>query len=300
MSKKPQTIAQFFKQFPNDESCLNHLFEIRFGQGFECPSCERPSNWYRIKAERAYSCQWCGHHLHPTVGTPFEKTRTPLQMWFYAIYLFTTTRNGVAAKELERQLGVTYKTAWRMAHLIREHMADVDGEEPLGGVFKTVEVDETYIGGEVSGKGMGYKGNKTAIVGMMERNGDVMTKVIANRSRATLQGAIISHVKSHSEIHTDEFISYDGLEYVGKGYWHKTVNHSLGEYVSKSGVSTNGIEGFWSQLKRSINGTHIHVSGKHLWKYAKEAEYRFNRRGCGETMLSELLSTFGPLPSRCD
>lgn len=300
MSKKPQTVAQFFKQFPDDESCLNHLFEIRFGQGFECPSCERPSNWYRIKAERAYSCQWCGHHLHPTVGTPFEKTRTPLQMWFYAIYLFTTTRNGVAAKELERQLGVTYKTAWRMAHLIREHMADVDGEEPLGGVFKTVEVDETYIGGEVSGKGMGYKGNKTAIMGLMERNGDVMTKVIPNRSRATLQGTIISHVKAHSEIHTDEFISYDGLEYVGKGYWHKTVNHSLGEYASKAGVSTNGIEGFWSQLKRSINGTHIHVSGKHLWKYAKEAEYRFNRRDCGETMLSELLSTFGPLPSKSD
>ncbi|QSB43431.1 transposase [Tsuneonella flava] len=129
---KPQTIAQFFKCYPDDETCLNHLFEVRFGQGFKCPSCKRPSNWYRIKAERAYSCQWCGHHLHPTVGTPFEKTRTPLQSWFYAIFLFTTTRNGVAAKELQRQLGVTYKTAWRMADLIRKHMADVDGETPIG------------------------------------------------------------------------------------------------------------------------------------------------------------------------
>jgi transposase-like protein len=124
---KPLTTAAFFRLFPDDETCLQHLFTVRFGQGYTCPSCERPSNWYRIKAERAYSCQWCGHHLHPTVGTPFAKTRTPLQLWFYAIHLFTTTRHGVSGKELQRQLGVTYKTAWRMAALIREHMADVDG-----------------------------------------------------------------------------------------------------------------------------------------------------------------------------
>lgn len=138
METKSQNIAQFFKQFPTDEACLNHLFNVRFSQGHECPSCERPSNWYRIKAERAYSCQWCGYHFHPTVGTPFEQTRTPLQLWFYAIYLFTTTRNGVAAKELERQLGVTYKTAWRMAGLIREHMAPVGGDGVLGGVWQSV------------------------------------------------------------------------------------------------------------------------------------------------------------------
>lgn len=137
---KPQTIREFFKQFPDDEACLSHLFEVRFGQGYACPSCERPSKWFRIKAERAYSCQWCGHHLHPTVGTTFEQTRTPLQLWFYAIFLFTTTRNGVAAKELQRQLGVTYKTAWRMAGLIREHMADVGGDSLLGGVGEHVEI----------------------------------------------------------------------------------------------------------------------------------------------------------------
>ena len=122
MAQKSLTTTQFFRQFPDDETCLTHLFEARFGQGHVCVSCERPANWYRIKAERAYSCQWCGYHLHPTVGTPYEQTRTPLQLWFYATHLFTTTRHGVSAKELERQLGVTYKTAWRMAKLIREHM----------------------------------------------------------------------------------------------------------------------------------------------------------------------------------
>src|SRR5580658_5210322 len=121
------TIQEFLAKYSNAEACLQHLFETRFGQGHVCTACNRAAKWYRIEAERAYSCQWCGNHLHPTVGTPFEDSRTPLQLWFYAIYLFTTSRHGVPAKELERQLGVTYKTAWRMAHLIRQHMEYVDG-----------------------------------------------------------------------------------------------------------------------------------------------------------------------------
>ncbi|MCB2013936.1 MAG: IS1595 family transposase [Sphingobium sp.] len=297
MSKKPQTIAQFFKQFPDDETCLQHLFDVRFGQGFECPACERPSNWYRIKAERAYSCQWCGHHLHPTVGTPFEQTRTPLQMWFYAIYLFTTTRNGVAAKELERQLGVTYKTAWRMAHLIRKHMAEVDGDDPVGGFTKQVEIDETFIGGIQEGH-KGKLSSKTVVFGMMERDGEIVTKVVPNRRRKTLMPLIKENVKLHSIVHTDEHTPYITLGQ--EGYYHEMTNHAAEQYVSPKGSSVNGIEGFWSQLKRTINGTHIHVSGKHLWAYAKEAEYRFNRRDCSEAMLSELLGTFGPLPSKSD
>jgi len=296
---KPQTIAAFFKQFPDDETCLQHLFDVRFGHGFECPKCERDSKWFRLKAERAFSCQWCGHHLHPTVGTPFEKSRTPLQLWFYAIFLFTTTRNGVAAKELERQLGVTYKTAWRMADLIRKHMADVDGETPIGGFMKTVEIDETWVGGKRKGKGSAYVRNKTTVFGMLERGGDVVTKVVPNRRRSTLQGAIVKHVKPHTEIHSDEFTTDDSLGEVN-GYWHKRVNHSAGQYVTPAGVGVNGIEGFWAQLKRGINGTHIHVSPKHLWKCAKEAEFRFNRRNRPEAMLDELLTTFGPLPQQSD
>jgi transposase len=168
MKEKPSiTIRAFFQQFPNDEACLAHVFEARFGQGRACPKCERKANWYRIKAERAYSCQWCGHHLHPTAGTPFEDSRTPLQLWFYAIYLFTTSRHGVPAKELERQLGVTYKTAWRMAHHIRMHMENIDGDFPL---FGEIEVDETYVGGQR--KGPAAKGrslvNKAVVFGMLQ------------------------------------------------------------------------------------------------------------------------------------
>lgn len=298
MDTKPLTTTQFFRQFPDDETCLKHLFETRFGQGFTCPSCERPANWYRIKAERAYSCQWCGRHLHPTVGTPFEQTRTPLQLWFYAMHLFTTTRHGVSAKELQRQLGVTYKTAWRMAGLIRQHMADVDGDTPLGGPDTHVEIDETLVGGVKKGKHNRGSAAKTVIVGAMERGGEVVTQVVPNQRRATLHPFVTANVETGGVVHTDELGSYNGLG--AAGYRHARVNHSAEEYAYydyrlAATVSVNAIEGFWRHLKCSIQGTHTSVSPKYLGRYAKEFEYRFNRRHNPAAMLPELLSTFRPL-----
>jgi len=274
---KPLTTRQFFAAYPDDEACLVYLFNVRFGADHVCAKCGTVGRWYRIKAERAYSCGKCGDHLHPTVGTPFEQTRTPLQLWFYAIHLFTTTRHGVSAEELQRQFGVTYKTAWRMGHEIRKHMADVDGEAMVGGVGKIVEVDETYVGGVHKGgkRGRGADG-KTVVMEMLERNGDIMTKVIPNVRRETLQPAIEANVAKGGEVHTDELKSYYGLH--AKGYVHKTVNHGAGECVGFSGASVNGLENFWRHLKCSIQGTHVSVSGKHLGAYAKEFEYRFNRR----------------------
>ena len=288
---RPLTTRQFFAAFPDDESCLTHLFNVRFGVDHVCAKCSTVGRWYRIKAERAYSCGKCGDHLHPTVGTPFEQTRTPLQLWFYAVHLFTTTRHGVSAKELQRQLGVTYKTAWRMGHEIRKHMADVDGEAMIGGEGKAVEVDETYVGGTHKGgkRGRGAEG-KTVVMGMLERGGDIITKVVPNVRAATLQPQIEANVAKGGELHTDELKSYAGLHL--KGYKHMTVNHGAGEYVGLSGASVNGLENFWRHLKCSIQGTHVSVSGKHLGTYAKEFEYRFNRRAEPSSMLSELLSVF--------
>ena len=118
------TVTDFFRQFPTDDACLEHLWNVRFGDEVECEKCGKVGKFYRLRKEPAYSCPRCGHHIHPMVGTPFAKSRTPLQKWFYAMYMFTTTRHGVAAKELQRQLGVTYKTAWRMGHEIRKFMAN--------------------------------------------------------------------------------------------------------------------------------------------------------------------------------
>lgn len=289
---KQTNVRQFFAQFPNDDACLEHLFNVRFGQGHECPKCEREAKWYRLTNEQAYSCQWCGHHIHPMVGSIFEKSRTPLQLWFYAIFLFTTSKHGVSGKELERQLGVTYKTAWRMAKLIREHMAAVDGDAPLGGAGEVVEVDETFVGGKTSG--MDWRKRKSVVMGMMERDGDVILKVVPDQTRGSLVPQIEANVATGTEVHTDELSAYNKAIPVDR-YTHKRVNHSKDEYVGQNGETTNSIENFFGHLKRSLKGTHNNVSPKYLEAYVKEFEYRFNRRTTPDVMLDELLSRFPEL-----
>ena len=288
MKTKAPTLRQFLDQFPTEDACLEHLMRIRFGDRHDCSKCGRNAHFYRVKARKVYSCEYCGNQVAPMAETPFERTRTPLSDWFHVMFLFCTTRNGVAAKEVERQLGVTYKTAWRMCHEIRKDMAQIDGETPIGGFMKTVEIDETFIGGYVRG-GQGGKG-KTVVLGMMQRGGDVVTKVVANRRGGTLLPVIMQHVEAHTEIHTDELIAYGALPML-KGYWHHTVNHNAGEYA-RGRVTVNGIEGFWAQLKRGIAGTYIHVSPKHLPKYLGEFEFRHNRRHRPTTMLAELMVSF--------
>ena len=280
------TVQKFFKSFPDDDTCLDHLFKIRFGAKPACPKCGEIGKFHRLKKMPAYTCN-CGHHIHPMQGTPFALSRTPLQKWFYAMFMFTTTRHGVAAKELQRQLGVTYKTAWRMGHELRKYMAKTDGEWPLGG---TVEADETYIGGKTKGgkRGRGAP-NKTVVFGMLERNGDVMLKVVPNVRKNTLQPIIKENVESGSTVHTDELKSYTGLSKAG--YEHETVNHGAGKYVDGD-CHVNGIEGFWARLKLSIRGTHVHVSRKHLQKYVKEFEFRYNLRKTPELMFDRLLASF--------
>ncbi len=288
---KPANIRQFFAKFSSDDECLAHLFDVRYGQGHVCPKCEREAKWYPLTSEKAFSCQWCGHHIHPMAGTIFEKSRTPLQMWFYAIFLFTTSKHGVSGKELQRQLGVTYKTAWRMGQMIRKHMAEVDGEDPLGGPGKVVEVNETFVGGKSKGKGQGYRGDKTVLMGMVERNGDIMFKVVPNQRANSLIPHIKANVAHGSEVHTDELSAYRKFADPAL-YTHKTVNHRDGEYATVDGTSTNLVESAFGHFKRSIRGTHTNVSRKYLERYAKEFEYRFNRRDRQASMLPELLSSF--------
>jgi transposase-like protein len=283
---KHMTFKEFFKTFPNDEVCLDHIMQVRFGFEHKCRKCERDSKFSRVSSQRAYACQFCGDHVYPCVNTPFEKSRTSLQTWFYAMYLFATTRHGVSAKELQRQLGVTYKCAWRIGHEIRKHMANIDGEDSLSGI---VEVDETYIGGKAKGKRGRGAGGKTVVFGMLERNGKVMTKVVPDAKTKTLQPHIMQNVTQGSEIHSDEWFAYRGLN--TKGYEHSTVEHGKGEY-SKNGVHVNSLEGYWSLLKKGIKSTHVHVSKEYLENYAKEFEYRYNMRKNPEQMITDLLTVF--------
>ena len=278
------TITEFFRRFPDDDACLDHLMQVRYGKTLECPKCGKEGRFARLKKLPAYSCPWCGHHIHPMQGTPFERSRTPLQKWFYAMYLFTTTRNGVAAKELQRQLGVTYKTAWRIGHEIRKYMGYVDGDPMLGG---HVEADEAWIGGKTRGK-QGYS-KKTIIFGMVERDGIVRAVPVKSRSRYHIEPHITEKVEPGTTISTDDFSVYKILPSLG--YEHGSVNHSADEWV-KGVHHTNTIEAFWGWLKRGISGTHVSVSRKHLPKYLGEFEFRFNLRKTPHLMFDHLLAAF--------
>lgn len=280
------TFKDFQKEYPDDAACLDKVMEMRYGgTEIECPSCREKSKFHRMSKRRGYSCQRCGHHIFPCAGTVFEKSRTPLTSWFFAMYLMTTTRHGVAAKELERQLGVTYKTAWRMGHELRKLMSNADHNVPLNG---HVEVDEAYIGGRRTGRpGRGAKG-KTAVLGMVERDGNVRANPVPDTTMHTVQNSIVQNVEKGSRISSDEYASY---QHLGKiGYDHHTISHGKKEYA-RGDVHTNSIEGYWSRLKNSIRGTHIHVSPKHLWKYTAEFSFRYNMRSRPGEMFGKLISS---------
>jgi len=262
------TIKQFKTQFPTDEACLAHIFNQRFPDGCKCPKCGKES-FHPVKNRRSYACS-CGFQVYPTEGTIFHKSSTSLVLWFYAIFLMAQSKNGVSAKELERHLGVTYKTAWRMAKQIRKLMSDND--EPFDG---EVEADETYVGGKRRGKrGRGAEG-KTPVFGVVKRQGGVKTSIVKDVKQKTLMPLIEKMVKSGSLIFTDESNSYNKVK--SMGYGHEKVKHGKDEYV-RGATHTNTIEGFWSQFKRSVHGTFHCVSPKHLQNYLNEFSFRYNHR----------------------
>lgn len=280
------TIKDFRKRFADDDACLDEIMKLCYGGLQVCPDCEKETKFHRVKGvrnRRCYTCQWCGHQIHPTKGTVFEKTTTPLSDWFYVIYLMTATRSGVSAKEIQRQLGVTYKCAWRMCHQIRLLMG---GKIPLK-LSGHVEIDETYIGGKREGtRGRGAEG-KTPVLGMVERDGSIKGLPIKDVKTKTIIPHIKQTVEEGSRISTDELRSYNALK--DEGYSHDCVRHAAKEYV-KGDTHTQSVEGFWSRLKLSIGGTHVHVSRKHLSKYVDEFAFRYNMRKEPSAMFDATLS----------
>lgn len=285
------TAQQFQAEYPNDDRCLETLMEVQYG-GTEitCPACGvEKAKFHLLRKRKAFSCQECGHHIYPCAGTIFHKSRTPLTKWFLAMYLMTSTRSGVAAKELERALGVTYKCAWRMAHELRKLMASADYAGPLGGDGKHVEVDETLIGGKLRHHGKGkHRKNKTVVFGMVERDGMLRTGPLPDETKFTLEPTILENVIGGTTITSDGHYGYRDLEL---SYDHHIVNHAANEYV-RDIYHTNTIEGHWSHFKRAIKGTHVHISSKHLWKYCAEFNYRRNYRLSHSLMFNRLVSAF--------
>lgn len=288
MKQKPLNIGQFNERFPNEDVCLDHLMRVRYGERVTCLGCQKDAKFYRVNERRSYACEWCGYQVYPTAGTPFEKTRTSLRDWYYVMFLFCASRNGVAAKEVQRQLGVTYKTAWRMCRLIRDYMGWVDGDAVLGGVAGEdgiVEIDETWIGG----KDRRGENDKSQVLGMVERDGEIITRVIPDRSARSILPHVKKFVKAGSYVATDDWSVYRSLP--EQGYRHASVDHSAYEYV-RGEVHTNTIEAFWANVKRGIKGTYVWVSRKHLQTYLREFEYRHNLRRSPALMFELLVSSF--------
>jgi transposase len=285
------TINEFRKEYSSDDVCLDMIFKLRYAKMPCCPQCSQPTTFKRVKGRRSYQCsdKDCQYQLYPTAGTVFEKTKTPLMDWFYVIYLMTSTRNGVSGKEIQRQLGVTYKCAWRMGHQIRKLMAG--GGDLLSGV---VEVDETYIGGldknkhakDLKPDSMGRGKAKQPVVAIVQRGGEVRSFVVDNVGSGNIYSIITGNVEKGSKLITDGFNSY---KWVGKQYDHVPVKHN-NDRITQGAKHTNTVEGFFSHLKRTISGTHIHVSPQHLQKYANECSFRYSHRGQGQQMFHTILA----------
>jgi transposase len=275
------TIAQFNKDFPDDNACLEWLRNYLYHNKIYCPICKKSTKHHRIITKKVYGCDYCGHQVSPTAGTIFEHSPTPLKLWFYAIYLMSATRCGISAKQIQRETGVTYKTAWRMFNKIRSLL-----QEDTPALTGEVEVDETYIGGRRQGKrGRGAEG-KSKVIGAVQRNGKVIAHVIPDIKRHTLVPFMARKVDRNAILYTDDFPSYDHMTRLG--YKHLRIAHQAKEYV-RGRIHTNSIEGFWSLLKRGISGVYHSVSVKYLQNYINEYAFRYNHRRDEKSMFLTVL-----------
>src|ERR1700730_314452 len=285
------TIDDFNRQFPTDDACFEHLRESRFPDGMAfCETCEQERKHHRVKGRPVWACDECLTQISPMAGTIFEHSSTSLRLWYYAMYLMSSTRCGISAKQIQRETGVTYKTAWRMFKQIRSLLSEPDMQ--LEG--STVEVDEMYYGGQrnnSTGRLMrGDKSRKTIGVGAVERKGRVIARTAADTTGKTLKGFVKEYVLPKSTVFTDEHSSYAGLDRMdGMEYQHRRVNHESKVYVVGD-VHTQTIEGFWSLVKRGIGGVYHSVSQKYLQTYLDEYSFRYNRRASGNLIFPAILA----------
>jgi transposase len=270
------TMMEFDREFPDDAACLEWLKNRLYPNGIFCPKCQRVTKHHRDAKRPSYACQDCGRHEHPMRGTIFEDSATSLKLWFHAIFLMASTRCGISAKQIEREIGVTYKTAWRMFNRIRSLLDENDGPKFRG----KVEADESFYGGSEANKHRdkrvsNYRMKKTTVAGIVERGGRVSATVVDIPWGSRLLAPIRTRVLPRTMIFTDEANHFRGLGTMG--FQHRRVNHSQGVYVDGD-VHTNTIEGFWSLTKNGIRGVYHNVSAKYLQMYLNEYSFRYNRR----------------------
>ena len=279
----PRTLQQAIIYFADADNCLRCMVAHRWPDGVTCPTCGRGDvSW--LENQKKWQCKssHTKRQFTAKVGTIFEDSPLGLEKWLPAVWLITSAKNGVSSCELARSLGVTQKTAWFMLHRIRKAMQNGSMMKLGGNGGTEVEADETFIGGKARNMhvsvrsrritGTGTK-DKVAVMGILERGGEVRTMVVPSRKNAALQAEVRKHVEAGSALYTDALLSYEGL---ASDYAHKVVDHAV-EYVNER-VHTNGLENFWSLLKRGLNGTYVSVEPFHLFRYLDEQAFRYNNR----------------------
>lgn len=287
------SLFSLLEAFPTEQVAIDHLRAMRWGQDDEhafCPYCGS-TRVMHFKDNKTHKCSDCRKRFSIKVGTIFHDSKISLRKWFMAIWLVTSHKKGIASTQLAKDIKVTQKTAWYMTHRLRHATATASFNAPLDG---DVEVDETYVGGKSKnrhakhrGKGV-IKPKKAAIVGMMQRDGELRAKHVPNTTKENLHTAVRDNVSKDARFITDATHLYRGL----KGEFdHHIVNHHKGEYVVDGNVHTNSIESVWALFKRQLIGTHHWVSKKHLQSYVNEMTWRFNRRDQEEGQrVNDLLS----------
>lgn len=264
-------LMKLLENFHSEDECRAVLEELRWPDGVACPRCGHDKQAHDT-VRGVYDCYSCDYQFSVLAGTIFHDTKLPLRKWFLAVLLMVEARKGISANQMKRTINVSYKTAWYLCHRIRAAMKDANAT-PLSGI---VEVDETYVGGRARGKGRAYKGNKTMVLGAIQRGGEVRFKVEKRADRKTLHNFIKTTVSPDAEaIYTDEWPAYDGI--ADANTRHEAVNHSLNEWV-RADVHTNSVEGVWSLFKRAVVGSYHQLSEKHMQAYLDEGAWRFNNR----------------------
>ncbi len=281
------TYRDFIAEYPDDDACLDKIFEMIYGDMISCPKCGYEKRYVRVRTRKAYQCRKCYNSIHVLRSTPFSRTRTPLTSWFYAIFLFTKSKHGLPALELARTIGVTPKTALRMLKQIRIFITN--DESKMGSINsqsidnQEVVIDESFVGGLNKNRhkdkkvakcqGRSYK-DKTPVFGMLEKSsGRLIAKVMPNVQGKTIKKFLLKYVHPGATLHTDEYKGYNGLE---KIYNRKSCNHSAKIFVAE-GASTNALESAWNNLKKSYR-VYAHMTKKYIHLYVKEFVFRFNNR----------------------
>jgi len=276
------TVKDFEREFPTEDACLETVMHWRFPEGKTlCVTCGVERKHYRVSGRTSYACRACGNHIYPLAGTIFHKSSTSLRTWFYVMRLMASTRIGVSAKQIQRETGVTYKTAWRMMKQVRMLMSE---DIKLSG---PVEMDEAYFGGSDSNKHSHLRGRaKTPALGIVERKGRVVARVIPDASKASILPVVGEVLQPRTMIYSDESATLAQVRWMGKSHKLATVNHSK-SYVDGY-AHTNTIDGFWSLVKRGIGGVYYQVGPEYLQSYLDEYSFRYNRRKVMRPMFSQL------------